>query len=174
MARGIFLTSNIRDFRYAPLATRLARHCNVSRRANRRPPRPHSTASSARPTNRNFAGSLSAILAASCCAIITNEFDRLMPCLISSSHGSALIEVGFRLGAGLGDATCLPSIVPRARPLGPGTSFNCLSSFSALRRLRPARSPPRCKIPDLLAQVGRRRCPMIERHHPSPIGVSHP
>jgi hypothetical protein len=76
-----------------------------------------------------------------------NHIDRLMPCLISSSHGSA--RIARRAGGRIGDATCLSTIVPRARtsllkrapsrPLGPGTSFNCLSSFSVLRRLRPAR-----------------------------------
>src|SRR6516165_5619930 len=111
-----------------------------------------------------------------------NEIDGLMPCLISSSHGSALIAG--RAGGRIGDARCLSSIVPRARtsllkrapsrPLGPGTSFNCLSSFSVLRRLRPARSPPRSEIPTLLAPVGRHRCHTIERHHSSPTGVSPP
>ena len=84
-----------------------------------------------------------------------------------------------------GDATCLPSNVPSARTSlleraapsrapGPGASRNCLPSFSALRRLRHARSPPRSEIPTLLAPVGRHRYHTIERHHSSPTGVSHP
>ena len=109
---------------------------------------------------------------------------------IPASHGSALFAGGVWLGGTGWGCKCIPSIVPgmprvgasllkkilfltlpRSRALVSGTSFDCLSSFSGLRRLRPVPNPPRFDI--------RRRCNAIERHRSSPrrsspAVVSHP
>ena len=107
--------------------------------------------------------------------------------------------IGFRAGVQVGDATCLPSIVPRvltavltshfltshlkqivfltrswSRVLVSGTSFNCFPSLSGRGCLRPAPSHPLSPgIPNLLAAANRHRCRTIERHHSPPTSVSH-